>query len=188
MAWAEKLLHEDGGRLFIFLLEKILWKKFICPGISEEIHLWLGEHSLRGRDRPKSDFLFLSGLKAIFEILIQNHEPFYSSSNGVVMAYCNQTDPDSSVRIIFPVLDSRPQEYELTKSQIVEAIRIMEGLEKIRRGNLSDNTEEITAEVETSALQTETPKEESAGEGKPETLNGENAQDNNLGFSFFIQK
>lgn len=152
-------------------------EKIYMPGnLNEEIHLWLGEHSHKGRDRPKSDFLFLSGLKAIFEILFQNHEPFYSSSNGVVMAFCDQKDPDSSARIIFPVPDSRPQEYELTKSQIAEAIRIMDGLEKIRRENSSDATEGVTTGAKTIVPQTEALKESITEEEKPEILNGENPE------------
>lgn len=117
-------------------------EKIYMPGnLDEEITLWLGEHPQHGRDRAKADFLFLSGLKEIFERLFINQEPFYTSSNGVVMAVRDQRLPNPPAKIIFPVFESRPQEYEIPRWKIVEAIRVMEGLDKIRNGASADKIE-----------------------------------------------
>lgn len=117
-------------------------EKIYMPGnLDEEITLWLGEHPQHGRDRAKADFLFLSGLKEIFDRLFINQEPFYTSSNGVVMAVRDQRLPNPPAKIIFPVFESRPQEYEIPRWKIVEAIRVMEGLDKIRNGASADKIE-----------------------------------------------
>lgn len=122
-------------------------KVYIPGNLDEEITLWLGQHTQYGLDHAKADFVFLTDLKRMFEELFIKQEPYYTSPNGFIMALRDQRETNPPAKILFQVPRSRPQEYELPRWKIVEAIRVMEGLDKIRSGASAEAIEKPAQEV-----------------------------------------
>jgi len=123
-------------------------ERIYMPGnLEEHVVLWLGDHLERGRERPKADFVFLETLREVFQDLFINQQPFYTSSNGILMAYKDLSKPSSPAMILFPVAGTTPAQYEVPRWKIVEALRVMENLEKTRRGMPLDEPEKPYAAV-----------------------------------------